>query len=216
MKLLLFAATIALFVINSVAQSKVITAADYNGTFQYAVSETNAAFPFIFTVTVDQLKNGRTVSTETEIEERQAAGIERITKTFTKGGDTSVSYQISVGFGSVYCSNDGVTWKGPQKFECSGPSTLYAVRAKEKSEYSVEEKILDGDKLKVYREFVVYSALEASRKKEFKETIATIDSRGFFISIVNNEGFLDPKTVTLIRKQSWNMKTKFKAVVAPK
>lgn len=216
MKLLLFAATIALFVINSVAQSKVITAADYNGTFQYAVSETNAAFPFIFTVTVDQLKNGRTVSTETEIEERQAAGIERITKTFTKGGDTSVSYQISVGFGSVYCSNDGVTWKGPQKFECNGPSMLYGARNKEKSEYSVEEKILDGDKLKVYREFVVYSALEASRKKEFKETIATIDSRGFFISIVNNEGFLDPKTVTLIRKQSWNMKTKFKAVVAPK
>ena len=75
---------------------------------------------------------------------------------------------------------------------------------------------MDGDKLKVYREFVVYSAAEASRKKEFKETIATIDSRGFFISIVNNEGFLDPKTVTLIRKQSWNMKTKFKAVVAPK
>lgn len=216
MKLLLFAATIPLFVINSPAQSKATTAADYNGTFRYAVSETNAAFPFIFTVTIDQLKNGRTVSTETEIEERQAAGIERITKTLTKGGDTSGSYQISVGFGSVYCSNDGVTWKGPQKFECSGPSTLYAVRAKEKSEYSVEEKILDGDKLKVYREFVVYSAAEASRKKEFKETIATIDSRGFFISIVNNEGFLDPKTVTLIRKQSWNMKTKFKAVVAPK
>jgi len=201
---------------SSAAQSKPTTVADYNGTFQYAVSETNAAFPFTFTVTIETFNKGRLVFTETEIDERQAQGVERIKRTIKKGRATTVSHQTSVDFGKVYCSSNGVTWKGPQEFECSGPSMLYGQKDPEKSEYSVEDKAVNGEAVKIYREYVIYKPTKGSRKKEFKETIATIDSRGFFVSIVNNEGTLDPKTVTLVRKQAWDMKTKFKPVVAPK
>lgn len=216
MRIFLLVAIVTLFAINSTAQSKPTTAADYKGTFQYAVSETNAAFPFIFTVVVDEFENGKNVSSETMVDERQAAGVERITRTVVKDGKKLVSYQLKVGFGSVYCSSDGLTWQGPQKYECSGPSRLYGRRDTETAEYSVEEKNVGGDNIKVYREYAIYKPTDGGREKEFKETIATIDSRGFFISIVNNEGSLDPKTVTLVRKQTWDMKTKMKPVVAPK
>lgn len=176
MKFLVSVAIIALFVLSSAAQAKPTTAADYKGTFQYAVSETNAAFPFIFTVVVEEFENGKNVSSETIIEERQAAGVERITRTIVKNGKKSVSYQVTVGFGSVYCSIDGVTWQGPQQHECSGPSRLYGRRETDKAEYSVEERIVGGEKVKIYREYAIYKPTQGSRQKEFKETIATISS----------------------------------------
>jgi hypothetical protein len=86
----------------------------------------------------------------------------------------------------------------------------------ESVEYSVTQKSLDGQTVKVYRKYAVYAAPEPNGKKSFEEEIATIDSRGFFISVVDNEGTLDPKSITLIRKQTWDLKTKFKPVVAPK
>lgn len=52
--------------------------------------------------------------------------------------------------------------------------------------------------------------------KSFKETIATVDSRGFFIEVLNTEGTLSPRVVTLKRKQSWVLDAKFAPVVAPK
>lgn len=215
MKFLLLIVTVALLAIGSIAQSKPSTAADYNGTFQNAVSGTNRAFPFVFTVVVDEFDKGKIVFSETMINERQAAGVERISRTILDNGKKSNIYQVKVGFGNVYCSNDGVTWQGPQKFECSGPRRLYGQREVESSEYSVEEKSVDGETVKVYREYVIYPPTDNSGKG-FKETLATIDSRGFFISILNNEGTLDPKSVTLVRKQSWDFKTKIKPIVAPK
>ncbi len=216
MKFFIFIATIALFVMNSAAQSKPTTAADYKGTFQYAVSETNAAFPFLFIVVVDESENGKNIWSESMVDERQAAGIERITQTTISDGKKSVSYQVTVGFGKVYCSSDGTTWKGPQPYECGGPRRLYGQRDTERAEYSVEEKTVGTEKVKVYREYLIYKAVDDSSKKAFKETFATIDPRGFFISIVNNEGNLNPKTVTLVRTQTWDFKTKMKPVVAPK
>lgn len=201
---------------NSTAQSKPTTAADYKGTFQYALSETNAAFPFIFTVVIDEFENGKKVLSETLVNERQAAGVQRLTRTIVKNGNKSVTYQVNVGFGNVYCSSDGVAWQGPQQYECSGPSRLYGRRETEKAEYSVEQKTVGGEDVKVYREYVAYKPLNGSSKIEFKETIATIDSRGFFISIVDNEGTVDPKATTLVRTQTWDFKTPLKAVVAPK
>lgn len=216
MKAILLITTVVLLTINSAAQSKPTTAADYNGTFQFAVSETNRAFPFVFTVIVDEFKNGKVVLSETMVNERQAAGVERISRTILNNGTKATSYQVRAGFGNVYCSKDGVAWQGPQEFECSGPSRLYGRREAENAEYSVEDKIVDGEKVKVYREYIIYSPSQAGRGKDFKETLATIDSRGFFISILSNEGSLDPKAVTLVRKQTWDFKTKIKPVVAPK
>ena len=216
MKFLVSIATIAIFVTTSAAQSKPTTSADYNGAFRYAVTETNAAFPFVFTVVVDEFKNGKSVSSETMVNERQAAGVERITRTEVRDGKESANYQVKVGFGNVYCSVDGVTWNGLQKFECSGPSRLYGRKETETAEYSIDEKTVSGDKVKIYREYLIYKPAEGSQKKDFKETVATIDARGFFISIVNNEGVLDPKEITLIRKQTWDFKTPLKPVVAPK
>lgn len=216
MKCLFSLLMVALFVLSSDAQSKPTTSADYTTMFKHAVSETNKAFPFIFTVVVDEYKNGERVYSETMLNDRQAAGVERKTRTFVEDGKRSVSYQVEVGFGKVHCSDDGISWLGPQQYECSGPTRIYGRRDADNAEYSVEEKTVRGERVKVYREYVIYRPTEGRSSKEFKETIATVDSRGFFISIVNNEGTLDPKSITMVRKQSWDFKTKFKRVVAPK
>lgn len=149
------------------------------------------------------------------VNERQAAGVERITKIIVRDGKQSVTYQVKTGFGIVYCSTDGVTWQGPQQYECSGPTRIYGRREIESAEYSVEETTVGDENVKIYREFVTYKRTEDS-VRDLKETIATIDSRGGFVSIVNREGTLDPKTINLIRKQSWDFTSKFKPIVAPK
>lgn len=213
---------VILAAISGFAQAKPTNAADYKGTFQYAVSATNEAFPFVFTVVTVTYENGKIASAETDIDERQAMGVERETKTLIKDGKTLTSYSIMVGFGSnTYCSMDGVSWRGPQQYVCPGPDgsglvRLYGPRKPETAEYTVEEKSVNGKKVKVYREYLIFSSSNPSGKNDFQEKIATIDSRGFFISIVGNEGTLDPKTVTLVRKQTWDFNTKIKPIVAPK
>lgn len=222
MKLVIFLFLIAFSALALCAQAKPTTAADYEGTFRYAVSETNSAFPFIFKVVTERFENGKLVSTETDVNERQSAGVERETSMLEKGGKTLSSYTIQVGFGNhTYCSTDGAIWNGPQEFVCPGPDgsnvlTLSRPREPESVEYSVSEKSLNGEPVKIYRKYAIFAGTGPSGKKSFGEEIATIDARGFFISVVKTEGTLAPKTVTLIRKQTWDFKTKFKPVVAPK
>ncbi|CAN5584401.1 hypothetical protein BH10ACI3_BH10ACI3_10040 [soil metagenome] len=204
------------------AQTRAIAKSDFDPVISQAVRATNAAFPFIFTVITDTYENGKIVSTETDVEERQAQGVERETKTLSRGGKNLHSYSIMVGFGNnTYCSTDAVSWRGPQQFVCPGPDAsgtmrLYRPRTPETAEYSVTEKSLKGQKVKVYREYLVFAPSGSNEKKEFREKDYTIDTRGFFISIIGNEGTLDPKVVTLTRTQTWDLKTKFKPVVAPK
>jgi hypothetical protein len=203
------------------AQTKTISKSDFDGAFSNAVQVTNAAFPFIFTVVTNIYDDGRIVSSETDINERQASGVQRETKTVTRDAQTLYSYSVMVGFGEhTYCSVDEKTWIGPQKYLCPGPGgagvRLYGPRTPETVEYTVTEKSLDGKAVKVYRDYSVFASSGPNGKKDFREKIATIDSRGFFIEIFGTEGTLDPKTVGLTRKQTWDFKTKFKPVVAPK
>lgn len=213
---------LALATTSLFGQAKPTTAADYDGTFRYAVSETNAAFPFIFTVVTETFERGKLVSTETDVNERQAAGVQRATKTLKKGGQSFIGYSIMTGFGNnTYCSSDGKSWKGPQQYVCPGPGgsnlfTLQRPRSPESVEYSITDKSLNGETVKVYRKYAIFPAASPNGRKSFEEEIATIDSRGFFISVVDTEGTLGPKTVTLVRKQTWDFKTKFNPVVAPK
>jgi hypothetical protein len=62
----------------------------------------------------------------------------------------------------------------------------------------------------------VFAPLKGSKTRQFEELVSTIDSRGFFIKIEGTEGTLGPKTVTLTREQSWDIKAKIEPVVAPK
>jgi len=210
---------LALFIlfpfVSVLAQSRPITAEEYNAVFESAGIQTNAAFPFIFTVTTDFIENGKIVSTVTEIDERESQVRERITTTTVTRGKTMRKYQVTVDTGKVYCSDDGVSWKPPSPYECSGPVSFYGRRTPESVEYSAEQKSLNGKKVKVYREYSVFASSTPNGKKEFRDEISTIDSRGFLINIVTTEGTLDPRTVTLIRKQSWDANTKIKSIVAP-
>jgi hypothetical protein len=203
------------------AQSRVITKGEYDAAFGYAVRTTNAAFPFVFTVTTDTYENGKLAWTEKEVEERQAQGVERITKSLIEAGKTLRSYQVMVGFGNVYCSTDGKAWKGPQKFECPGPDgsgtvRLYGPRKPESVEYTVTEKAVKGQRIKMYREYTVFPLSRVGAQKEFKEKISTMNADGLLIDIVDTEGTLDPRTVTLTRKQTWKLNAKFAPVTAPK
>jgi hypothetical protein len=216
MKVLLILTTILLLFVDCSAQPKPTNESEYNSKFDYAVSATNRAFPFVFTVEVERFSGGKSWFTENTINERQAPGVERINRTTVNRGQTSVSYQVKTGLGQVYCSTDGKEWTGPQKFECPSSTTIYGPREPESSEYSVEGKVVGGQAVKVYRERLIYSAAPGKQNKPFKETLATIDSRGFFISVTNKEGSLAPEEVSLTRKQTWDFKTKMSPVTAPK
>ncbi len=196
------------------AQSKNISKDEYNKAFQFAVSETNAVYPHTFEVITDFIKDGKTVRTVTETNENEAQLYHRIKITTLENGKETNKYQINVGSGKVFCSNDGMTWK-PSKYECYGPTMFYGPRNAETIECSVIKKKLAGKSVKVYREYSVFAALKAGEKKTFNEEISTIDSRGFFIMVENSEGTLDPKTVTLTRKQIWTLKAKIKPVISP-
>ena len=205
--------TIFIFFITSNAQSRTINEDEYRRAFQFAVSETNANFPFIFEVTTEFIENGKTVRKVTVVNERESPGHERIKTTEFADSRETNKYQIKVGFGNVFCSDDGVSWVST-KYECSRAVMLYGRREPESIEYSVTEKSIDGKQVKVYREYSVFTPPEETKKKEFREKISTIDSRGFFITVEDAEGTLDPKTVTLKRKQTW-VKEKIKPIVAP-
>lgn len=214
MKIALSFIAVFLFFIGSSAQSQAISKDEYEKVFQFAVSETNADYPLIFTVITIYIENGKTVRTTTEVNENESPGHYRIKRTVLAGGKETNNYQITFGFGNVFCSDDGVKWKSSQ-YECPRQITIYGPRNAESTEYSVAEKSVDGKKVKVYREYSVFASSEGSKKKEFSETISTIDSRGFFINVEDTEGTLAPRKVTLIRKQSWVTKAKIKPVVSP-
>ncbi|MCA1591020.1 MAG: hypothetical protein LC734_11695 [Acidobacteria bacterium] len=203
-----------LFTVSSSVQAQSITKDEFDSAYRFAVSETNAAFPFVFTVTTEFIENGKTDSTVIDVHEREAQGRERTTRKTITDGKTTHKYQIKVGFGKNFCSDDGLTWT-PNEYECFGPVSFYGRREPESVEYSVTGKRTKGKKAKVLRQYSVFAPLAANAKKDFREKILTLDSRGFFIDIVDKEGTLDPLTVKLIRRQSWDTKTKFKPVIAP-
>jgi hypothetical protein len=214
MKIVFSTISIFLFFITSNAQWSTISADEYKKADQFAVSETNAGFPFIFEVTTEFFKNGKTARTVTEVNERESPGHERIKRTEFADGHETNNYQVKVGFGNVFCSDDGVSWVST-KYECSSPVMFYGRREPESIEYSVAKKSAEGKQVKLYREYSVFAPSEGSKKKEFRESISIIDSHGFFITVEDTEGTLEPKTVTLKRKQSWTAKAKIKRIVSP-
>jgi hypothetical protein len=76
-------------------------------------------------------------------------------------------------------------------------------------------KSVKGKKFRVYREYSVFPPYEGYEKKGFRESVSTIDSRGYFKTVVDTEGTHHPKTITLRRKQSWITKARNKPVVPP-
>jgi hypothetical protein len=214
MKIIFCIVAVFLLFIGSNAQSRTISQDEYDKAFQFAVRATNAEYPHIFKVTTKFIKNGKTVRTVTEVRENQSSGYERIKKTEIADGKTTNKFQITVGFGNIFCSDDGQSWK-TSKYMCSGPEFLYGRREPESVKYSIAEKSVNGKQVKIYREYSVFAPLKDSGKKEFREKISTIDSRGFFISVVDTDGTLEPRTVTLTREQVWITNAKIKPIVAP-
>jgi hypothetical protein len=214
MKITLTFIAILLFIVTSNAQSQTISETEYNKVFQFAVSETNADYPLIFKVTTNFIENGKTVRTVIDLNENKAQGRYRMKRTVFADGKETNKHQITAGFGNVFCSDDGVLWKS-SKYECYGPVNMYFGKEIDSIEYSFTEKIVDGKTLKVYTKYTVFAPSKAGKKKEFSEKTSTIDSRGFFVNIVESEGILDPKTVTLTREQAWTTKAKFKKIVPP-
>ena len=215
MKIALSFIAILLFIVTSNAQSKTISKDEYDNVFDFAVSRTNVEYPFIFKVITKFIEKGKTVRTVTEVRENQLSDFERVKITDIANGRETNKYQTKVGYDSIFCSSDGISWK-TSKYECSGSVMVYGRREYGSTEYSVTEETVKGKKVKVYREYSIFPPLISGKKKAFSEKVSTIDSRGFFITIVDTEGTLDPKTITLTREQSWITNAKFKPVIAPK
>jgi hypothetical protein len=216
MKITLSIIAIFLFFIGTSAQSQKISKDEYEKIFQFAVSKTNADYPIILKVITNDIENGRTILTETAVVENESEGRSRSKRTVLENGKETSKHQINAGFGNVFCSDDGVKWEGPSKYECRREVRLYVPREAETSDYSVTTTTVDGKKVKIYRQYSVFAPLGEGKKKSFREKVSTIDSRGFFITVEDTEGLLDPKIVTLTRKQSWITKAKIKPIAPPK
>lgn len=214
MKFLLSIAVISLFFICSNAQTQKIGKDEYDAVFQNAVRITNADYPFIFTVVTEYIEKGKTIRTVTEVTEAEAEGFERIKTTETAKGKATNQYQIRVGFGNVFCSDDGKKWTRSQ-YECGSLRTIFGRRETESVEYSVTEQTINGKKVKVYREYTVFASATGNKTKSYNEKISTIDSRGFFLSVVDTNGTINPKTTERLMKQSWTMKAEIAPIVEP-
>ena len=214
MKLALSLVTICLFFITANAQTRTISRKEYEKIFELAVWKTNKDYPVVFKVTTQFIEHGKTARTVTDWAENQAPLQHRLKRTIVAGGRTTNMYQVSAESRKVFCSDDGVSWKVSDS-ECWGPTIIYGARKSESTKHTVTVKTLKGKTVRVYREYSVFGPYEGYEKKEFRETISTIDSRGFFRTVVNIEGTLHPRTVTLIRKQSWVTKARIKPVVPP-
>jgi hypothetical protein len=214
MKILLSIIAIFLFLSSSNAQMQTISQDEYEKVIQFAVSETNADYPVIFKVITNIIENGKTVRSETVVVEKESVSHHKSKRTILKDGKETNKYQITAGFGNVFCSDDGVKWT-PSQYECPKDVLLYGPREAESTEYSVTTKSIKGKQIKIYRRYLVFAPFTEGKKKTFRERVSTIDSRGFFITVEDTEGTLDPKTVTLTRKQSWITKAKINPIVAP-
>lgn len=179
MKIALSFITIFLFIVTSNAQWQPISEDEYDKAIRYAVSATNSDFPLIFTVITSFIKDGKVMRKVTEVRENQARGYYRITRTILTDGQETNKYQMTYGFGNVFCSDDKVKWTNSQ-YECFGPVSFYPLRETESIEYKLVEKTLDGKPVKVYRKYTVFPPGKGGGKREFNEETATIDSRGFY------------------------------------
>ncbi len=214
MKILLPLIAVCLFISTAKAQSRTISKAQYEKVFQFAVSKTNAAYPVIFKVTTNFIENGKIIRTVTDLNENESLVHYRLTRTIIAEGSRTNKYQVSVGVDTIFCSDDGVSWK-PSRYQCFGPVSFYGSREPESIKYSVTAKWMKGKRVKVYREYSVFITSGEDEKNDFREKVSTIDSRGFFTTVVDTEGTLNPRTVTLRRKQSWFTKAAIKHVVPP-
>lgn len=214
MKILLPPIALCLFISTASAQSRTISKAQYEKVFQFAVSETNEAYPVILKVTTNFIENGKIIRTVTDVDENESLVHYRIKRTIIAEGRRTNKYQVSVGVDKIFCSDDGVSWK-LSRYQCFGPVSVYGRREPESVEYSVTAKWVRGKRVKVYREYSVFASPEEHQKRDFRETVSTIDSRGFFRTVVETEGTLNPRTVTLRRKQSWVTWARIKRVVPP-
>lgn len=213
MKIAFSIAMLVFFSVNLNAQSRMISKDEYEKVFEFASSKTNADFPFVFTVITNFVENGKTVRTVTEVDERESQTHERIKRIDFFNGRETTKYLVRLGSGNVFCSDDERTWNSTQ-YECFGPVSFYGIRDVKSVEYSVAEESIGGKRVKVYREYSIFAPSKESKKKEFREKVSIIDSEGFFISVVDIEGTLEPKTITLVRKQYWS-KAYIKPVVSP-
>jgi len=201
--------------IAAYAQGKRITADEYDKSFQFAVAETNAAYPVILTIRKDQFQNGTIARSVVEVVEKQSEGFERIRKSVFQDGVLTEKYQLMVGFGNVYCSENGSTWKGPSPDTCPAPESVSGPRDPESVVCTVGEGSVAGEKVKIYQKHSVFFPTTLNGKKEFRDQVAWIDSKGFFINVVDSEGTLDPKSYSLTRLETWVTKAKIKPVVTP-
>lgn len=202
---------ILLFASLSHGQSKPTTEGDYNGTFSYAVSETNSAYPVIFKVEVENFSKGKLIRKSTETVENQAELHSRSTTKIVEGAKTRTVYEILIGEQNGFCKEGDGPWR-KSRYVCFSSRTIFGPRTPESVEYSVEEKVLNGKSVKIYRK---YSIFPGKSGKEFEEKVATIDQDGYFVNVVDTAGTVSPKVISRIQTQTWTIKAKIKPIVAP-
>lgn len=205
----------SMLALSSHAQPRPTDEADYNGTFQYAVSQTNSAYPVIFKVETERIVNGKSVRKEIETVENEGELRHRSKTIIVEVGKTRVLHEIVLGEGNGFCKEDGLPWKRSE-FSCNPSVTVFGSSPTPDSvEYTVEDRKIDNKPVKVYRKYAVFAGRQTKSPKVFEEEISTIDANGYFLTVDKSFGTLGPRIVNRTMKQSWIVRAKIPPIVAP-
>lgn len=203
---------VLLFVATTNAQSKRISKQRYEKVIQFAEEKTNAAYPVVLEVTTSFIENGKKVRMVTDVSEVESLMRRREKRTIVEGIQTTEKYQVSLAPREVYCSDDGATWVR-RDHECWLPVVIYGRRQVEAATYRVAIRRKNNRRVKLYQEYSIHAG--PAGQNEFRKRVASIDSWGQFISILDIEGTLNPRRVKIVRKQSWVTNAAITPIVAP-
>src|SRR6185369_17471046 len=90
--------------ITADGQTTAISKGEFDGTLNHASNASSSAFPLVLTTTRGTYKDGKLLFHLSEVHERQSLGVERIARSFTRGGKTVRQYQITLNSENIYCS----------------------------------------------------------------------------------------------------------------
>lgn len=99
-------------------------------------------------------------------------------------------------------------------YECPRSIRVYRPETPTSIKFSVEEKTVEGRKVKAYRKFEIFGTDPANQR--FSEEILLISSDGLFLSTTLTKGRLTKQIVELRLTNSWRLNAKFAPVVVPK
>jgi hypothetical protein len=213
MKVIQTLVLLLLFVGGSHAQTRNIDWPKYWDAVDSALRKTEGAYPYIETTVIAEFENGKPTVTTTYVSEHESHQRFRTKAVIVFDKRETYRHQIALSYVDYYCSEDGIEWK-VSRSGCF--DLIIALPGAETTNLSVSEAKMDGKEVKVFRRSQTLKVFHGPEINRFRDTVITVDSGGFLLTMETAEGTIVPKTIMRTSKQSWVTQAKIEPVVAPK